>query len=365
MTKIRVAIVGVGNCASSLIQGIFYYKDFPDNSKIIWLINNDIGNYKIGDIDIVCAIDVNNKKIWKTLAEAIFEDPNCTSVFQKEITSETIVMAWPILDGISDRMMQIVPTHEIVKGIQDWEDIIVEELLDKKVDILVSYLPVGSVEASKFYANCALRAKVWFANAIPEFICSSTEWSEKFSAAWVPCAGDDIKSQFWATIVHRMLVDLINQRGLVIDNTYQLNIGWNTDFENMKDEFRLSSKRVSKTEAVTSMITDYQLETKIWPSDHIPHLLDNKVCYINIKGKQFGNVPFEMDLKLSVEDSPNSAGVMVDVIRLLKVAKDNNLSWYQNFSAYYFKHPHIQFRDNEAQKITQDFIKKYASKTQD
>lgn len=357
MTKIKVWIIWLWNCASSLIQGIWYYSNIKNNEdKIIWLINNDIWWYKIQDIDIVSAIEVNIFKIWKTISDAIYEKPNCTKIFFKWDMFKNKVIPWPIIDGISDRMKNIVNIHNIEKDISEWEEEIVNELVAKKVDILISYLPVWSKEATKFYANCALKAKVAFANAIPEFICSTTEWSDKFERAWIPCAWDDIKSQFWATILHRSIVDLINKRGQIIDNTYQLNIWGNTDFENMKDEDRLISKRISKTEAVTWLIDEYEFPVRIWPSDFIPHLNDNKVCYINLKWRQFWDVPFELDIKLSVEDSPNSAWVMVDVIRLLKLAKDRWLSWYQDFSTYYFKHPSKQIPDSDAYNIVQKFI---------
>ncbi len=360
MKKINIAIVGLGNCASSLIQGIGYYSkdDLPEKEKV-GLIHKDICGYKISDINVVVAFEANIEKIGIPISEAIFKEPNCTKIFHddKKLFNNK-VSAGPVLDGISARISKLVKTHKINKNIDEWQKNIVDELKSKNVDIMVSCLPVGSVEASKFYANCAIEAKIGFVNAIPEFICSSVEWSKKFENAGVPCAGDDIKSQFGATLLHRILVDFINKRGQVIDNTYQLNVGGNTDFMNMLDEERLISKRISKTEAVTKLIDDYDLVTKIGPSDYIPHLKDNKVCYIEINGRQFGNVPFKVDVKLSVEDSPNSAGVIADVIRLTKVAKDRKLSGYQEFSSYYFKHPMRQYHDDEAIDIVEDFMDK-------
>jgi myo-inositol-1-phosphate synthase len=241
--------------------------------------------------------------------------------------------------------------------------LVVQQLLEHEVDILVSYLPVGSRRATIFYAECALEAKVAFANAIPELLCSTEAWSAKLRSAGVPCAGDDIKSQLGATILHRVIVDLIHQRGLTIDNTYQLNVGGNTDFLNMLDEDRTSSKRVSKTEAVASMVPDYALETKIGPSEYIPHLRDNKIAHIEIRGHQFGGVPFSIDVKLSVEDSPNCAGAMLDVVRLLKLAQDRGLSGYQDFSAYYFKHPMLQVRDDDARRLAAAFIDRHGEAT--
>lgn len=358
MNKINIAIVGLGNCASSLIQGIGYYsKDTLLEKEKVGLIHNNICGYKISDINVVAAFEANKGKIDIPISEAIFKEPNCTKIFydDKKLFKNK-VSSGPVLDGISARIGKLVQTHKINKSNKEWQRNIVNELRAKNVDIMVSYLPVGSVEASKFYANCALEAKVGFVNAIPEFICSSSEWSKKFEKAGVPCAGDDIKSQFGATLLHRILVDFINKRGQIIDNTYQLNVGGNTDFMNMLDEERLISKRISKTEAVTKLIEDYDLVTKIGPSDYIPHLKDNKVCYIEINGRQFGNVPFKVDVKLSVEDSPNSAGVIADAIRLTKVAKDRKLSGYQEFSSYYFKHPMKQYRDDEAIKIVEEFI---------
>ena len=364
-SKIKVAIVGIWNCASSLIQGIEYYKNKgkTEDGEVIGLINNVIGEYSIDDIEIAAAIDVNINKIWRTISDAIFVSPNNTIIFFESNSFHNRVIAWPVMDGISERMNTYIPLHSIQKTENEWKQMIVDELLEKEVDILISYLPVGAKQASRFYAECAIMAKVAFANAIPEFICSTTERSEKFREAWVPCAWDDIKSQFWATILHRTIVDLIQKRGLKIDSTYQLNIGWNSDFHNMKDDDRLESKRISKTEAVTSM-AGYSFPVKIWPSDYIPHLQDNKICYINLKWKQFWDVSFELDLKLSVEDSPNSAGVMVDVIRLLKLSIDRGLSGYQDFSSYYFKHPAQQLSEDLSYQIVKNFIS-YKSTTEE
>lgn len=350
--KIRLWVIWVGNCASSLIQWINYYKE---NDTKDWLVHYEICWYKITDINPVLWIDVNKDKIWKTIWEAIFVKPNSSLIFQKNVDNWWTVIAWPIMDGVYERTIPYIQPHSITKTNQEREDYVVDQIIQNKVDILISYLPVWSFEASRFYANCALKAKVGFINAIPEFICSDVEWSEKFKIAWVPCAWDDIKSQVWATIIHRCLVDLINQRGQSIENSYQLNIWGNMDFMNMLDETRLVSKRVSKTEAVTSLV-DYKFSTKIWPSDFIDHLWDNKVCYINIEWKQFGWVPFHLDVKLSVEDSPNSAGVMADVIRLMKLSLDRWLSGYQDYSSYYFKHPKKQYRDSEAEIIVKQFI---------
>lgn len=353
---IKIAIVGVGNCASSLVQGVNYYRNRNIGEKVSGLIFNDIAGYKISDINIVAAFDVNVDKVDKQLSEAIFAEPNNTKIFYNKISEKVTVKPGPVLDGLSSRTKKIIKTNGVKKNNSSWTKFVVSELKSKKVDILISYLPVGSRLASIFYANCAIKAGAAYINAIPEFICSTKKYSDIFLKAGLPCAGDDIKSQVGATIVHRVLVDLINKRGLIIDNTYQLNIGGNLDFLNMLDENRLISKRISKTEAVTKNVANQDFETKIGPSDYIPFLKDNKHCFIEINGRQFGNVPFKLELKLSVEDSPNSAGVMVDVIRLLKVCLDRGLAGYQEFSSYYFKHPQNNFSDDDALKIVKQFI---------
>lgn len=355
--EIKIAIVGIGNCASSLIQGIGYYFDKDKSQKPNGLMHYDICGYKIKNIKVVSAFDINIKKIGKKISEAIFIEPNCTKTFyNKKSLFNNKVLAGPILDSVTERVLSLVKEHKIKRSLRDWRRIVVKELIDKKVDVLISYLPVGSKKASLFYADCAIGAKIGFINAIPEFICSSKEWSESFKKVGMPCAGDDIKSQVGATILHRSLISLINSRGEIIDNTFQLNIGGNTDFLNMLDEERLSSKRISKTEAITKIIKEYEFDSKIGPSDYIAHLKDNKICFIEINGRQFGNIPFKLEVKLSVEDSPNSAGVMVDVIRLLKVAIDRKLSGYQDFSSYYFKHPMFQYEDDNCRNIVEKFI---------
>ena len=351
--RINVAVVGVGNCASSLVQGISYYTQEPGAPG---LIHRSIADYTASSLHVRVAFDVNSSKIGKRIDEAIFAQPNCTAIFAKRIHCKGLVMPGPVLDGVSRRLEGSVRPHRLRKSLPAWRRFVIQQLLENRVDILVSYLPVGSQQASVFYAECALQARVAFANAIPEFICSTSSWSDKFRSAGVPCAGDDIKSQLGATILHRVIVDLIHQRGLTIDNTYQLNVGGNTDFQNMLDEERTASKRISKTEAVTSMVPDYALQTKIGPSEYIPHLRDNKIAHIEIRGRQFGGVPFSIDVKLSVEDSPNCAGAMIDVVRLLKVAKDRGMSGYQDFSAYYFKHPALQVRDDDARRLVTAFM---------
>ncbi|MEI6237954.1 MAG: inositol-3-phosphate synthase [bacterium] len=349
--EIRVAIVAVGNCASSLVQGVSYYSK---NSTILGLMHNDIGGYLVSDIKFVAAFDVDMKKVGKDLSEAIFSEPNCTKNICDVDNLNVIVQKGVVLDGVADHMKDYFIVDECQKSVD-----ITEELKKSRADILICYLPVGSHDAARFYAEAAINAGVGFVNAIPEFICSDEVWISRFREKGLPCAGDDIKSQVGATIVHRVLTKLVEDRGHTIDNTYQLNIGGNTDFLNMKDEKRIVSKRISKTNAVLSILNSKDIGIRIGPSDFVPHLKDNKVCYINIKGKQFGGIPFELDAKLSVEDSPNSAGVMVDVIRCMKIALDRGVSGnLEEISAYAFKSPYKQYRDEEARRLLEIFIKK-------
>lgn len=342
MKKIKVAIVGLGNCASSLIQGIEFYGNDKNKNG---LINEIIGNYKVSDIEIVAAFDVDKRKVGKDISEAIFSEPNCTKKISNVSFKDVQVSKGNVLDGVSSLMKD----YFIVDDSQEISNI-VEVLKNSKAEILVCYLPVGSANAARFYAESAIEAGLGFINAIPEFICSDNVWIEKFKSKKLPCAGDDIKSQVGATILHRVITRLIQDRGFKIDNTYQLNIGGNTDFRNMLDETRLESKRISKTQAVVSNLDEGEnIPTRIGPSDFVNHLKDNKVCYINVKGTQFGDVPFELDLKLSVEDSPNSAGCIVDVIRYMKIALEKGISGnLEEVSAYYFKSPLIQMREEDA-----------------
>ncbi len=379
MKDLKLAIVWLGNCASSLLQGIEYYKNVSDDAKIVGIMHNNIEWYTIGGIKPVAIFDCSTRKIGKPVSEAVWEAPNCTKKFS-EVTCPVIVSKSPVLDWLSNRMRNVIPSNADEENtlIGDYdtlrsannEDVldevyvneelerVIKELKESGAEVLISYLPVWSYHASRFWATACIRAGVAFVNAIPEFICSTEKWANRFADAWLPCAWDDIKSQIGATIVHRVLTALVDDRWQHIDNTYQLNIGGNTDFQNMLDEHRLISKRRSKTEAVTSQIKDYDLETKIGPSDYISYLDDNKICYIEMKGKQFWDIPFQIDLKMSVEDSPNSAWVMVDAIRLVKIAKDRGLKGYQDFSSYFFKHPMEQFRDDIAKQKVENFINK-------
>ena len=354
--KIRVAIVGVGNCASSLIQGIEYYKD---NSDIIGLMNYDLEGYKPGDIEVVAAFDVDKRKVGKDVNEAIFAKPNNTTIFEKDIKNNgTFVKMGKILDGISDHMKLFSEDRAFIPSGEEPCDI-VKELRDSNTDILLNYLPVGSEDATRFYAECCLEAGVAFINNIPVFIASDEKWAQRFKDKGLPIIGDDIKAQLGATITHRTLARLFRDRGVKLDRTYQLNTGGNTDFSNMLNKNRLRSKKISKTESVQS-----QLETPldaenihIGPSDYVPWQNDNKVCFLRMEGRMFGNIPLNMELRLSVEDSPNSAGVAIDAIRCCKLALDRKISGpLIAISAFTMKHPPVQYPDTVAKEMVRIFI---------
>ncbi len=351
--KINVAIIGVGNCASSLVQGVHYYRNVKEDEEVPGLIHTVLGGYHIGDIKFVAAFDVDPRKIGKDLSEAIFTEPNCTVKFCDVPRLGVTVQPAPVLDGVAPHMRKYFG----LEGREPIEPVDVAEALKASgADMVINYLPVGSYQASRFYAEAALKAGCAFINAIPEFIASDTEWGNKFKEAGIPIAGDDIKSQVGATILHRTLTELLASRGVKIEETYQLNIGGNTDFLNMMDESRLKSKRISKTEAVTSLLS-YEIPVRIGPSDYVEFLKDRKICYIYIKGRKFGDVPLTIDVKLSVEDSPNSAGIMVDVIRAVKIAIDREIGGpLISISAYAFKHPPQQVPDYIARQWVEEFI---------
>ncbi len=324
MEKIKIAVVGIGNCASSLLQGIEYYKN-KDNKEAIGLMHWDIGGYKPYDIKVVAAFDVDKRKVGKDVSEAIFAAPNCTAVFCDNIPKSKVkVKMGKILDGFSDHMKDYDDKFTFVLSEQkepSKEDI-VKILKESGAEILLNYLPVGSEEAVRFYVECALETGVAVINNIPVFIASSSEWADKFKEKGLPIIGDDIKAQLGATITHRVLTDLFKKRGVKLERTYQLNTGGNTDFLNMLNRSRLASKKESKTEAVQSILAE-RLESEnihIGPSDHVQWQKDNKVCFIRMEGKLFGDVPMNLELRLSVEDSPNSAGVGIDAIRCGKLA---------------------------------------------
>ncbi len=359
--EIRIAIVGVGNCASSLIQGIFYYKNVKDEKELVpGLMHNVLGGYKIGHIRVVAAFDVDKRKVGKDVSEAIFALPNNTKIFCKDIPKIGVkVKMGPILDGVASHMKEYPEDKTFVVAKEKPVDV-VKELKKSGAEILINYLPVGSQRATEFYANCALKAGVAFINCMPVFIVSNKDWAQKFEKRGLPCIGDDVKSQVGATIVHRTLVHLFAQRGVIVDRSYQLNFGGNTDFLNMLSRERLKSKKISKTESVESQLVkrlSYD-NLHIGPSDWVPWLKDNKICFIRIEGRKFGNVPVELELRLSVEDSPNSAGCVVDAIRLAKIALDRKVGGpLISASAYLMKHPPQQFPDEKAREMVEEFVK--------
>lgn len=351
MDEVNVAIAGIGNCASSLVQGVEYYKDAKEGESVPGLMHVNFGGYHVKDVNFVAAFDIDANKVGKDLSEAIFTKPNCTEEFSEVPDLGVEVQKGSPKDGLGKYLEGKIPVDK-TQGPVD----VARVLEDRDADVLISYMPVGSFEASRFYAGEALQAGVGFVNSIPEFIVSSDEWAGKFEEARVPCAGDDIKSQVGATILHRTITNLLKDRGVKVDESYQLNVGGNTDFLNMLEEERLSSKRVSKTEAVSSQVP-YEVPLRIGPSDYIPFLDDNKICHIYVKGKKFGDVPLTIDAKLSVEDSPNSAGVVIDALRAVKLARDREIGGpLTSISAYSFKHPPVQMPDSEAKQRVEEFI---------
>jgi myo-inositol-1-phosphate synthase len=356
-SKIRVAIVGMGNCASSLIQGIEYYKD---NNDVIGLMNYDLEGYKPDDIEVVAAFDVDKRKVGKDVSEAIFAKPNNTTIFEKDIKNKgTIVKMGKILDGISDHMKDFPEDRAFIPSDEKPCDI-VEELRNSNTEILLNYLPVGSEDATRFYAECCLEAGVAFINNIPVFIASDEKWAQRFRDKGLPIVGDDIKAQLGATITHRTLARLFRDRGVKLDRTYQLNTGGNTDFSNMLNKSRLRSKKISKTESVQSQLeTPLEAENiHIGPSDYVPWQNDNKICFLRMEGRMFGNVPMNLELRLSVEDSPNSAGVAIDTIRCCKLALDRKISGpLIAISAFTMKHPPVQYSDTVAKEMVKIFVR--------
>ena len=362
MEKIKIAIAGIGNCASSLLQGIEYYKN-KDSKVAIGLMHWDIGGYKPYDIEVVAAFDIDGRKVGKDVSDAIFQLPNCTTIFCKDIPKNgTIVKMGRVLDGFAEHMKNYDEKYTLLLSDQkeaSKEDV-VGELKESGVEILLNYLPVGSEKAAKFYAECALEAGVAFINNMPVFIASGSDWGDKFEKAGIPIIGDDIKSQLGATIVHRTLANLFMKRGVKLERTYQLNTGGNTDFLNMLSRSRLVSKKISKTESVQSQLAERRLEKEnihIGPSDYVAWQKDNKVCFLRMEGKLFGDVPMNLELRLSVEDSPNSAGVVIDAIRCCKLALDRGIGGILHSpSAYFMKHPPKQFTDEDAYQRVEDFI---------
>lgn len=360
--KIKIAIVGVGNCASSLVQGLTYYKNAPEQQqKIVGVMHPVIGGYSIADIEVVAAFDVNETKVGKDLAEAIYASPNNTKIFAHVATTGVIVQNALELDGIGEYVKDII--HPSKLSAPDPVTI----LHDSGAEILVNYLPVGSQQATEYWADICLQAKVAMVNCIPVFIASNTEWSKKFTDAGVPLIGDDIKSQVGATIVHRTLANLFLDRGMPVDKTYQLNVGGNTDFQNMLERRRLASKKISKTQSVTSQLKLHDAEIPsedvyIGPSDYVAWLHDNKLAFIRIESRHFGDVPMNIEIRLSVEDSPNSAGVVVDAIRCSKLALEKGIGGpLKAPSSYFMKSPPVQFTDIQAKQLVDEFIQTNSS----
>lgn len=357
---IRVAIVGIGNCASSLVQGIAHYRAGANDS--VGLMHRELGGYQPSDIRVVAGWDVDQRKVGRDIAEAIFAKPNCTTVFCAEVepTGAQVRMG-RVLDGVADHMADYAADRTFVPAgaSEPTKEDIVAVLRESKADVLMNYLPVGSQAATEFYAECALEAGVAFVNNIPVFIASDPKWAARFSEACVPIIGDDIKAQLGATIVHRVLTDLFRKRGVKLDRTYQLNTGGNTDFLNMLNRSRLASKKESKTEAVQS-VAEARLDDEnihVGPSDYVAWQNDNKVCFLRMEGQLFGGVPMNLELRLSVEDSPNSAGVAIDMIRCAKLARDRGLGGPIHPAASYFcKHPPEQVTDDQAWTALEDFI---------
>jgi len=364
MGKIRIAVVGVGNCASSLIQGIRYYDDTPDEAAAegVGLLHPEIRGYRPGDIAVVAAIDVDARKVGRPLHEAIFALPNNTKVFYDDFRYDDVVVAMGnVLDGVAEHMESYPERQRFVVADRPSASAAqIQKLLrDSGAEILMNYVPVGSQKATEFYAECCLATGVSLINCIPVFIVSDLAWAERFRKAGIPCVGDDVKAQMGATIVHRVLARLFQQRGAKIDATYQLNTGGNTDFLNMLNSTRLGSKRISKTEAVQSQL-DVPLppdQVHIGPSDFVPWQKDNKVCFCRIQGRGFGGVPLDIEVRLSVEDSPNSAGETIDAIRCCKLARRRGVAGpLTGVSAFTMKHPPEQFPDYEALRMVEEFI---------
>jgi myo-inositol-1-phosphate synthase len=354
MGSVRVAIVGVGNCASSLIQGVEYYKNANPGDRVPGLMHVTFGPYHVRDVDFVAAFDVDAKKVGRDLAEAIGASENNTIKICDVPPTGITVQRGPTMDGLGEYY------QEMISESPDPAVDVVQALRESRADVLVSYLPVGSEQADRFYAQCAIDAGVAFVNALPVFIASDPEWAEKFTAAGVPIIGDDIKSQVGATITHRVLAKLFEDRGVELLRTYQLNFGGNMDFMNMLERKRLVSKKVSKTQSVTSQIP-HEMEkaaVHIGPSDHVPWLDDRKWAYIRLEGRAFGDVPLNLEYKLEVWDSPNSAGVIIDAIRAAKIAKDRGIGGpILSAASYFMKSPPEQYSDDVAHELVEQFIR--------
>ena len=360
--SIRIAIVGVGNCASSLLQGIEFYRDrYQNNPRFepLGLMHLDIGGYKPWDIEVGAAFDIDRRKVGKPLKEAVFAMPNCTKVVYPNLNDSGVVVSMgEVMDGFSEHMKDYPEERTFV--VADEKPSPVERILrDSEVDILLNYLPVGSDRATAFYAQACLNAGVSLINCMPSFIISDPHWAKKFEEKRIPAVGDDVKSQMGATIVHRALAKLFEDRGVRLERTYQLNTGGNTDFLNMLNRDRLKSKRISKTEAIQSQL-EVPLEAEnihIGPSDYVPWQNDNKICFLRMEGKGFGGVPLNLELRLSVEDSPNSGGMTIDSIRCCQIARERGIGGpLLSISAFAMKHPLVQFPDSLSKSMVEEFI---------
>jgi myo-inositol-1-phosphate synthase len=353
VSKVRIAIVGVGNCASSLVQGLEYYREADPAGDVPGLMHVDLGGYHVGDVEVVAAFDVDAKKVGRDVAEAIVAEPNNTIRFADVPPLGVTVSRGHTLDGLGEYYREVITESD------EPEADVVRVLRDSEADVLVAYLPVGSEDAARFYAERALETGVAFVNCLPVFIASDPTWAKRFADAGVPIVGDDIKSQVGATITHRMLAKLFEDRGAHLDRTYQLNFGGNMDFMNMLERSRLVSKKVSKTQSVQSQL-DVPLDKDaihIGPSDHVPWLEDRKWAMIRLEGRNFGDVPISIEMKLEVWDSPNSAGVVIDAVRCAKLAKDREIGGpLIGPSAYFMKSPPVQFSDEAAREMVEAFI---------
>ncbi len=354
MGSVRVAIVGVGNCASSLVQGVHYYRDADVESRVPGLMHVRFGEYHVGDIEFVAALDVDGKKVGLDIAEAITASENNTIKICDVPPTGVVVQRGHTLDGLGKYYREMIEesTEEPVD--------VVQVLKDTKADVLVCYLPVGSEHAAKFYAQCAIDAGVAFVNALPVFIAGTKEWADKFTAAGVPIVGDDIKSQVGATITHRVLTKLFEDRGVTVDRTYQLNVGGNMDFMNMLERERLESKKISKTQSVTSQMKHDigKRNVHIGPSDYVAWLDDRKWAFVRLEGRNFGDVPISLEYKLEVWDSPNSAGIIIDAIRAAKIAKDRGIGGpILSASSYFMKSPPEQYPDDVCREKVEQFIR--------
>lgn len=357
MAKVKVALAGIGNVASAIVQGVFKYRDVPDDADIPGLMHVKFGPYHVSDIEFVAAFDIDERKIGKDLSEAIFSKPNNLEKFAEVPKLGVEVVKGPVLDGVAPHMKDFRYGEGFLVDDSRPSVDVADILKESGADVLVNLIPVGSYEASRAYAEAALKAGVGFVNGIPEFIVSDPGWGARFKEKGIPAAGDDFKSQLGATIVHRTLARLAVERGLRVENTYQLNIGGNMDFLNMIEESRLKTKRISKTEAVTSLIP-YKVGARVGPSDYVPFLGDRKVMYMWMEAEQFGGFKVYIDVKLSVMDSPNAAGVAIDAIRAVKLARDRGIAGpLEGVSAYFFKHPPKQYPDYVAREMVEAFIR--------